>query len=518
MKKEEYTEIKNLMEVEEYEKAKDKLERRMGEETKRPEDYLLLARCYLKLEETENAARLLKEGKNVWPNHRTITVALARMNMLQKNYPEALKLIGTVDEYEQYRECLLIVIRALLETNETEKAFGKLKKLEGTLPVDLAVRFALEEVKKNHDVNRIDRSVRTYLSRVDPNHRKRYLKILETRLWKTVYDEFLTRRTMTRLPNYLYTLKHPELFELVLMHLFLICEFFLRLKQYDRLIEILAPIELKGGIEEKRKEWYLTYASILRGDAPPDLPLAPDHLFYDGSVFHYRFGTEKCFIWFAGNNIGNTAWIFHDVVPILEKNGISLLIVFDSKKLFSILGFGKYHPERTAAEHALKLLLDSLSYTHRSCGANSAAGLSAILYGTAIDAEGILGINALTKMNEDFLDSFLFTKTIVTKKFRDIPIPDLDVYDLISRHRETLFVLYYSRDFGFDRNNAEYVSGLENTVTIPIDYNKHDLMKFYEDKNRIGELFFNFLTMIGWLKDHPETEDRNVSRSVRSER
>jgi pimeloyl-ACP methyl ester carboxylesterase len=114
---------------------------------------------------------------------------------------------------------------------------------------------------------------------------------------------------------------------------------------------------------------------------------APE-IFEDGLVYHHRFSSDVCLIWFAGVTLTNLGVVMANPMKYWRSLGISLITIADIKRLACVAGYGRYFPDRSAAERSVIELVKHLGYRRFATAGMSLSGYSALLYGMNIGAVG----------------------------------------------------------------------------------------------------------------------------------
>lgn len=254
--------------------------------------------------------------------------------------------------------------------------------------------------------------------------------------------------------------------------------------------------------EMKRRDHlrYLRLSGALGVAAPKasatPLAIEPDELLEDGWLRHYRFGSERCLVWFGGINAFAEAARQQRWLPFWKAAGVSVLTVQDHRRMASMAGFGRYFPHRADAEKALAGLLPGLGYRQWVCGGASLAGASAIFYGAHLRAAGLLLFSAFTHAPEEPAstldkDALLYLHRLREEFHLDIE----DVRILLARFPAPGLLVHhhYGAKSAVDDMQARHIADVPGVRSFPAAHDRHDALGWLRARGRLDAAIARFL-------------------------
>ena len=463
-----------------------------------PRLYILLARAYKGMSREEQRITLLKEGVSKWPDNFSCLVHLA-VAYNDAGKPEQTRtLLKNVRAKKLPPLGLRALSKALLSLDQVEESVDTLLSADTPLPPNLTYIAATAACR--------------FIFQGGPGKVTDIIWALRDKvLEKEKFSDFFCKKVLQYVVQHreyfhnveaLWPLKllfhHPEIFNLSSKQKLKCAQIFFVCRDYKSVKALIQNSKFSNQEENQQRKWLLALVGTKTSDFTTDVDgMVPDEILEEGSLLHFKYGKEKCLIWFSGIQLINTAYIFTSFVPLLKVRKISLLIVQDNKSLMSLAGFGAF-PDRESSIQGLGNILATLGYTHYATSSNSGSGLSALIYGCRLNVEGIYGINALTELPEDkpgVNQQALHHRNTI---FKHVSMPPLNSHEYIRSAPKTKIFLNYAKYSDFDRENAEHVSDLPNVTLWPEDYSKHSLLLWLNEENTLTGNVGRFFDILGW--------------------
>ncbi len=245
------------------------------------------------------------------------------------------------------------------------------------------------------------------------------------------------------------------------------------------------------------KEWLLVqaYAYTKQVYLEVSKEMKPDNIFLNGSIYHYRFGDEKCIIFFTGMSQNESGRLIWDIMPMLRRKKISLLVVVDNRHLLSLTGLYNFDLDSTIT--IVDDIIDALDYSKVITLGGSGNGFSALIYGILLKhVDSILGLNSVTILPKDTPGEDPVVRGYAKAIFKDKFMPYRDSKGLIDTNRNTSVLLAYSNNSEYDKKNHDRVSYFENVTLLPIDHDNHGLAGYLLEKNMLHVQLEKMIDMI----------------------
>ncbi len=493
--------IKLLIGNKEFEKAEILIGKALTESKRLPFLYLHLAQIYNSTGRCDDAIRLLKDAIELWPEVKSIRNRAATFLNQKGAYSQALAVLEPISDPDLNPSIVRNRVTSLFNLGQLDAAYDVIRQMKVPWPSVLLV-FLAKFVFKTGLAQGVE-SAQQLTNDIEQNilDKQKFHKFLQRELIRETRGLVLDHESRTIVPLAKYILSHTK--QLELQHVVPLAEFYLSMGEYKQVANLLLHYPDLGTKELKRKrEWLLLLSSTVVDNStlPGDTNLRADEVLLENSLYHFKNGTRRCFIWFAGVVLANSMVALEALLPILKARRISCLVVTDKKRYMSLGGFGPFFPDRFRAAEALSEILKLKGYQDLATSACSGSGLSALLYGMELGAKGILGLNALTRMPEDIPGMNPLALKHRNKIFKTVTVTPSDGYELVKENPNTNVFLSFSEDFSFDYDNAHHLADLPNVNLWPEKHNSHDLLQWLNNNDQLQNTFEKFLDRIDWGK------------------
>jgi len=223
--------------------------------------------------------------------------------------------------------------------------------------------------------------------------------------------------------------------------------------------------------------------------------IEPDAVYEDGLVRHFRFGKERCVIWFDSVLATREANRQQQWLAIWKKHGVSVLAVQDPLRLASMGGFGRHFGNRPAAEEALKLILANHDYKQLLTSGASLGGSSALLYGIRMQATGFLLYAGMTHLPPVDELSAAFGLLILHRMRHSMNIEFDDIVTLLEAHPNPGMVIHqhYGTGNAIDNEQARHIAHLPGVRLFPGDHGRHDVQGWLLEQGLLEDAIAGFV-------------------------
>jgi tetratricopeptide (TPR) repeat protein len=224
----------------------------------------------------------------------------------------------------------------------------------------------------------------------------------------------------------------------------------------------------------------------------------PTEQLFSGALQHYRFGSERCVVWFNGAIAGNAVQQLTKALPVLRRRGISVLAITDKRRFMAMGGVGPYFPDRAATREAIQAELAARGYYRLAMVGSSGTGLSALLYGAEMAVEGILGFAAVTRLPEEGRDTNPQALKHRARLLGNIKVIPSDSRELVAQASRTAVFLVFPEFSEFDAQQTENLADLANVTLWPEPFDKHSVCLWLLEQDLFTKRLETFLDSIGW--------------------
>lgn len=273
---------------------------------------------------------------------------------------------------------------------------------------------------------------------------------------------------------------------------------------------VLAQID-PGGLKQHAQWRIRRLAEVLQLPLPAELRtpglIEPDDVFEDGIIRHYRFGNERCMIWFGGVSPSGEARRHQSWLPVWAKLGVSVLTIHDHRRFAGLGGFGRYFQDRPAAERALRALVSQLGYVQFVTSGSSLAGASALLYAARLQATGVLLFGGLTHLPGVDEIAANYGMLILHRLRNELAIDFDDALPLLDAHPNPDMVVHqhYGMQSALDNAQALHIAHLPNVVSFAAQHDMHDALAWLQSQGQLEDAIRRFIADLPALPARDET-------------
>ena len=246
----------------------------------------------------------------------------------------------------------------------------------------------------------------------------------------------------------------------------------------------------------------------------------PTEILMKNTVFHYKYSESKCIIFFLQADIAFVGEQLRMLINILKPLGISLIVVYDTKRKWGLTGLGNLD-----LVESISSLKSNIVYSNIATMGNSGPGLSALIYGLGMNIDGIYCINPLTNLSlmemignksidEYYDETFKNQKTLselsttedkeVLNKYSLLlfgkdDLPNLDTRNYLKNNKMTKIMIHYSKNYEPDRKSVDRIAYTDNVELIPVEHDNHFLANYFVQNNLIDKNLKIFFKKLGWI-------------------
>jgi hypothetical protein len=474
-------------------------------ESRGPRIGVLLAKTLLGLGKRDEAEAVLGEAMKDWPQAPGPRLQYAKLCAARGTFNEAATALEGVPVDRLPPKAHLLLARTNLKLGRVAHAARMLQRVEPPWPGPvqaLALAVAVELVLHSGSA-----SVQDFLAvaRRSWAHSEQFDRQLAGRFKKTASERWLDGnhtqalellKVVASVPSFLNAEPEAALY---------LAEILIGQEDYSGAVEALDHFKNTDDEEfGKKREWLmlLCRSGVSKPEVSPEKGMevltAPAEQLLDGSVLHYRFGSDRCVVWFTGVILSNAVLQLAKALPVLQARGVSVLTVMDKRRFMSLSGVGPFFPSRAETREALQGELAARGYLRIATVGTSAAGVSALLYGSEMAADGILGFSAVTRLPEEGRDTNPVALKHRARLIGKIEVIPSNSRELVAQNSNTSVVLDYPELSAFDVEQASALADLPNVTLWPEPYNHHDVCNWLLGQDLFEKRLHAFLDAIGW--------------------